>query len=115
MPKALVSDTQQYMVTAYQNGRKLPTQCIKELSNIHYDRRKRIAYRCTLSPLGITRVDFRVEVTPKVGLPKTEGTQIVFSDSMKTIHINRTTGLMESYVTAGKELISGGACRKRED
>lgn len=109
MPKALVSDTQQYTVTAYQNGRKLPTQCIKELSNIHYDRRKRIAYRCTLSPLGVTRVDFRVEVTPKVGLPKTEGTQIVFSDSMKTIHINRTTGLMESYVTAGKELISGGA------
>lgn len=109
MPKALVSDTQQYTVTAYQNGRKLPTQCIKELSNIHYDRRKRIAYRCTLAPLGVTRVDFRVEVTPKVGLPKTEGTQIVFSDSMKTIHINRTTGLMESYVTAGKELISGGA------
>lgn len=109
MPKALISDTQQYTVTAWQNGRKLPAQCIKELSNIHYDRRKRIAYRCALAPLGVTRVDFRVEVTPKTCLPETEGDRIVFADSVKTLRISRTTGLLESFVVNGKEMLSGGA------
>ena len=109
MPKALISDTQQYTVTAWQNGRKLPAQCIKELSNIHYDRRKRIAYRCALAPLGVTRVDFRVEVTPKASLPETGGTQIVFADSVKTLRISRTTGLLESFEIGGKEMLSCGA------
>lgn len=109
MPKALISDTQQYTVTAYLNGKKLPTQCIKELSNIHYDRRKRIAYRCELAPMGITRVDFRVEVTEKQCLPETTGDNIIFTDSVKTARINRKTGLLESYVLHGKELLSGGA------
>lgn len=109
MPMALVSDTQQYTVTAYQNGEKLPTQCIKELSNIHYDRRKRMAYRCTLAPMGITRVDFRVEVTPKESLTKTTGEYITFSDSIKSLRISRKTGLLESYIVGGKELLAGGA------
>lgn len=109
MPTALVSDTQQYTVTAYQNGEKLPTQCIKELSNIHYDRRKRMAYRCTLAPMGITRVDFRVEITPKESLTETTGEYITFADSIKSLRISRKTGLLESYIVGGKELLAGGA------
>lgn len=109
MPKALVSDTEQYTVTAYQNGKQLPTQCIKELSNIHYDRRKRIAYRCTLPAFGVTRVDFRVAITEKKFLTPMHGENIVFSDSIKTLIINRKTGLLESYVVNGKELLAGGA------
>ena len=109
MSKALISDTEQYTVTAYQNGKAIPTQCIKELSNIHYDRRKRIAYRCTLAPFGITRVDFKVAVTPKQHLPETVGDEIVFSDSLKTLRISRKTGLLESYVVSGRELLAGSA------
>ena len=109
MPKALISDTEQYTVSVYQNGKKIPSQCIKELSNIHYDRRKRIAYRCELSALGETRVDFRVEVEPKKFLAPTTGDEVVFSDSIKQIRISRKTGLMESCVVNGKELLSGGA------
>lgn len=109
MPKALISDTEQYTVTAYQDGRKLPTQCIKELSNIHYDRRKRMAYRCHLAPMGVTRVDFRVEVTPKTFLPETTGEEILFCDSIKSLRISRKTGLLESYVVNGRELLQGGA------
>ncbi len=109
MPKALISDTEQYTVSVYQNGKKIPSQCIKELSNIHYDRRKRIAYRCELPALGEDRVDFCVEVEPKKFLAPTTGDEIVFSDSIKQIRISRKTGLMESYVVGGKELLSGGA------
>ena len=109
MPSAIASDTEQYTVTVYQNGKKIPSQCIKELSNIHYDRRKRIAYRCELPALGEARVDFRVEVEPKKFLAPTTGDTIVFSDSIKQISISRKTGLMESYIVNGKEMLSGGA------
>ena len=57
MPKPLISDTEQYTVSVYQNGKKIPSQCMKELSNIHYDRRKRIAYRCQLPAMDVARVD----------------------------------------------------------
>lgn len=109
MPKPVISDTEQYTVSVYQNGKKIPSQCIKELSNIHYDRRKRIAYRCTLPAMGEARVDFKVEVEPKKFLAPTTGDEIVFSDSIKTIRISRKTGLMESYIVNGKEMLSGGA------
>ena len=109
MPNALTSDIEQYTVSVYQNGKKIPSQCVKELSNIHYDRRKRIAYRCTLPAFGEARVDFRVEVEPKKFLAPTTGDKIVFSDSIKQIRISRKTGLMESYIVNGKEMLSGGA------
>lgn len=107
MPTALVSDNQQYTVRAYQNGKPIPTQCIKELSNIHYDRRKRIAYRCTLSPMNISRVELQVEVTDKQSLPTTVGEEIVFADARKRVVISRKTGLMERYQVDGKELLQG--------
>lgn len=109
MPKAICDDIEQYTVTVYQNGKKIPSQCIKELSNIHYDRRKRIVYRCSLPAMGVARVDFHVAVEPKRFLAPTTGDEIVFTDSIKTIRINRKTGLMESYIVNGKEMLSGGA------
>ena len=109
MPKPVISDTEQYTVSVYQNGKKIPSQCIKELSNIHYDRRKRIAYRCKLPAMGEARVNFKVEIEPKKFLAPTAGDEIVFSDSIKTIRISRKTGLMESYIVNGKELLSAGA------
>ena len=111
VPKALISDTEQYTVTAYQDGAAIPSQCIKEESNINYDRRKRIACRCKLAPLGITKVVFRVTVTPKKAEPAQDAEDVVFSDSRKTVRISRRTGLMESFAVDGKELLSGGAFR----
>ena len=109
MQSAIVSDTEQYTVRAFLEGKEIPAQCIKEQSNINYDRRKRIAYRCDLAPLSITRVDFRVEVTEKEHLRETCGEEIVFEDDCKKLRISRKTGLLMSYVVNGKELLSGGA------
>lgn len=109
IPKALITDTEQYTVSVYQNGEKIPSQCIKELSNINYDRRKRIAYRPKLAGLNVSRVDFRVEVEPKKFLAPTQGDEILFRDSCKEVRISRKTGLMESYCVGGKEMLSGGA------
>ncbi len=107
MPIPVQTDDIQYTVTVWQNGKKIPSQCIKELSNINYDRRKRIAFRCDLAPLDLTRVDFTVEVTPKVWKIEHTG-DILFEDQHKSIRISATTGLMESYQIDGRELLAGG-------
>lgn len=109
MLRAISNDEEQYTVTVYQDGKKIPSQCIQENSSINYDRRKRIAYRCQLPAMGEARVDFHVAVEPKQFLAPTTGDEILFSDSIKTIRINRKTGLMESYIVNGKEMLSGGA------
>ena len=109
MPDSLVSDTEQYTVTVKQNSQIIPSQCIKELSNINYDRRKRIAVRCELPAFEITRLDLTVEVTPLAPATVQSGQYIVVKDSCKKVVINKATGLMESYVVDGKEMLSGGA------
>ncbi len=108
MLKPITNDEEQYTVTAWQDGKKIPCQCIKELSNINYDRRKRIAFRCSLKPLDITRIDFTVEKTPKAEKPVFAG-DIIFEDNCKRVRISEKTGLIESYIVDGKELISSGA------
>ncbi len=102
------NDEQQYTVTAWQDGKKLPTQCIKELSNINYDRRKRIAFRCNLAPLNLSRINFTVEVEPKQKITPHFG-DILFSDTYKSLRISEETGLLESYQVNGKELLRDGA------
>ncbi len=106
---AIVSDTEQYTIRAFQNNKEIPAQCIKEQSNINYDRRKRIAYRCQLNAMSVSRVDFRIEVTKKESLKETKGDEILFEDSIKKVIINRKTGLLDNYIIDGKEMIKGGA------
>ena len=108
-PNALGGVTDQYTVTVKQNGKVVPSQCIKELSNINYDRRKRIAVRCTIPAMEIARLDLTSKVEekqPEIAQPTGD---IIVTDDCKTVRISRKTGLMESYVVNGKELLTGGA------
>ena len=109
MIHAISDDERQYTVTVRQDGKVIPSQCIKEHSDINYDRRKRIAFRPELNPMGITRVDIQVDITPKQPAPQTPEGPIVFKDSVKELIISRKTGLLESYKVGGKQLLSGGA------
>ncbi len=109
IPDAIVSDSEGYRLTVYQDGKKIPSQVIKELSNISYDRRKRIAYRCKQTPLSCARVDVVWERGSKLPpLTQPEG-DILIKDSVKSARINRKTGLLDSFVVRGKEYLSGGA------
>ena len=108
---AIASDEVQYKITLTQDGKEIPCQVIKELSNINYDRRKRLAFKAKLKPLGVTRFVATAEVIPMQ--PKTaqpEG-DIVLTDRCKTVRISRRTGLLESYVYEGTEYLKGGAFR----
>ena len=109
MPDALEGIVDQYTVTVKCGGKVVPSQCIKELSNINYDRRKRIAVKCELPAMDILRLDLTVKAEDKAPEIEQPTGDIVFQDNCKTVRISRKTGLMESYVLDGKELLAGSA------
>lgn len=106
IPDAIVSDEVCYKVEAYREGARIPVQVIKELSNINYDRRKRVALRVLLKPMEITRVDLKVSVAKKSAAASRAG-DIRFKDDFKEIEIDRASGLIRSYKAGGKELSRG--------
>ena len=108
IPNALISDDEAYVISVYQDGKKIPSQVIKEESNINYDRRKKVAYFAHLSPLGTSQVVLKYAKSPKkVPVKAEEDLTYHFAD--RVIRINRTSGLLDSYQVDGKEYLSGGA------
>lgn len=59
--------------------------------------------------MDIARFDLTAEVLPVQPEVETPTEDIVVSDACKTVRINRKTGLMDSFVVNGKEMLSGGA------
>ena len=109
IPEILISDTEMNKITVYQDGKEIPSQVIKELSNINYDRRKRIAYKVKLNPLGLTRVDVKYErVKGQREKPDTSG-DITVKIKDGVAHVSEKTGLLDSFIVGGKEYLSGGA------
>lgn len=108
---ALVSDTEAYAVTVRKDGRVVPSQVVKELTNINYDRRKRVAFVGELNPMNVTRYDIMIGKTAKQPPKAQPSGDIVFNDGRKKIVVGRKTGLLESYIVDGKEYLAGGAFR----
>ena len=104
----LLSDTEELYFKAYQNGKAIKSQRVKELGNINYDRRIRTAFCCNLKPLNTSRIDLILERRPKTIKPELTGDYNFENDYMK-VRINSKTGLLDSYVVDGKELLNGGA------
>ena len=104
----LYSDTEEIYFEAYQNGKLLKSQRVKELGNINYDRKIRTAFYCDLKPLNISRVDLIVKKRPITTKPVLDG-DYVFENSHIKVRINSKTGLLDSYIVDGKQLLSGGA------
>ncbi len=102
-------DEMENVVTVRQNGKLIPSQCIHESSNISYDRRKRVVFEGVLEPLGITRFDITVsQREKKKKTPAPEG-DIKVMTSYGSVTVGRLTGLIDSMVVNGRELLRGGA------
>ena len=106
---ALVSDTEAYAVEMIQDGKRIPAQVIREGSNINYDRRKRIAYRCSLPALGTAEVILRYSVRKKEPERSAPQGDIVFSDRYKSVRIGKKSGSLEQYCQNGTELLAAPA------
>ena len=104
---AICDDERKYEITAFVGDKEVPCQVIKELSNINYDRRKRIALKVNLKAMEITRVDLHIKVVPKVLAPMVTPDFIEVKDEFKTVVIDKKKGLITSYKVGDKELIAG--------
>lgn len=111
VPVPLVSDDEMLEVTVRQGEQILTSQIIKEASNIAYDRRKRVLFRCQLPAYNVARFDCVVEKKPLCVQRDESDEDVVLSDCCKTVKISRKTGLLQSYVVNGKEYLAGGAFR----
>ena len=100
-------DQWENVVTVRQNGKVVASQCIHELSNISYDRRKRISFVGELAPLGVTRFDITVSQREKVERKDDLQGDIVVNTQCGQVKIGRNTGLMESLVIGGREMLQG--------
>ena len=101
-------DQWENVVTVWQNGKAVASQCIHELSNISYDRRKRISFVGELAPLGVTRFDITVSQREKVERKDNLEEDIVVNTPYGKVTIGRNTGLMESFLVNGREMLRGG-------
>ena len=102
----LCSDVEEYKLTAYQNGKVVPLQVVKQLSNINYDRRKRIVLDVTMPPMQMSRFDIELSIVPKKKLEQKQGV-IVFEDKYKKVTFDMTKGLITRYEVNGKTLAEG--------
>ena len=101
-------DQWENVVTVRQNGQVVDSQCIHELSNISYDRRKRITFVGELAPLGVTRFDITVSQREKVVQKDDLKEDIVVNTSYGQVTIGRKTGLMESFLVGDREMLHSG-------
>ena len=102
-------DTEEFdYAQVYQDGKKLPTQNIRERSNIPIQWRKRVAFHATLQPFSINRFDIRVEKTDFPPKPDWNGGDIAFENEKMSLVISGDTGLIRSYRVDGVEYAGDG-------
>jgi len=98
-------------VNVYKDNWLVPAQVEKELSNIAYDWRKRVAFFAELAPCQMNRFDCTTEVIktkPPVKLEK-RGHRIVFCTKELEIIINTKTGFIDRYRVNGSDMVTVGA------
>lgn len=104
------SDDFRFTMVLSQNGREIPTQEEKENSNLNLDWRKRVTFRATLNPSGVTRFDGILKKVPveKKTVTETPNGPIVFDNGEMIVEISRKTGLVERYSVGEKSFLKSG-------
>jgi len=109
------SDTEAYYPRVLDaEGNTIPSQLVKEESNLNLDWRKRIYFRAKLAPLTLTRFSVYMDLQPKKIITHPSGSDVVVDLPAigKHVEIDGKTGLMRSYRINGREYIDqakGGA------
>ena len=100
---------------AYQDGKKLPSQCEKEYSNIPLDWRKRVVFHATLPPMSMSRFDCKIvalDKKPVPGLDVDAGQDpevLRFTTPRMTVEIGRRNGLIRRWLVGGADYLGAGA------
>lgn len=94
-------------MAVYQGDAELPTQIIKEKSNMNLDWAKQVAFTCTLRPFSLNRFDCKPRIIPqRPTVPQRTG-DIVMENGRARARINSKTGVLDYYEADGQVLIDG--------
>lgn len=99
------------LAVARQNGRALPSQIEKELSNLNLDWRKRIVFEAELKPSQMNRFDCRLRTVrrrPKPALRERNG-RIRFRTPDLDVVINAKSGLVDRLRVRGVDYLGRNA------
>lgn len=93
-------------LTVYDGEKPLPTQVIKEPSNLTLDWAKKVVFICTLKPMSLNRFDCKPKViAARSELPELNG-DFTFRNEFMTACINGKTGLLNWYESDGMTLVN---------
>lgn len=96
-------------LAVYHGEALLPTQTVKEMSNVNLDWAKRILFYGELAPLSVTRFDARpVSASSRLRQRLTDG-DFVFENEGMYVRIGGKSGLIEGLRIDGKLLIDAPA------
>lgn len=99
------------MPVVQQDGKRLPSQCEKEYSNLNLDWRKRIIFQAELAPMSMNRFDCSIEVweqKPRPQLREQNG-KLTFETEDLLVVVNAATGLIDEYAVHGQSVLQPGA------
>ncbi len=99
------------LTPVFQHGKPLPSQNIKEDSNVNLDWRKRVVFLADLEPSTMNRFDCRLERVserPKMPLISSDEPFVFKTPEIKVV-INTQTGLIDKYAVGGVDSIKPNA------
>lgn len=89
------------------NGEKVPSQIVKEKSNINLDWAKRVELECTLPPMSLSRVGvFERHVNRKPKFKQNFGNTYVFDNGTVRVEMNTLTGLIDGVWYRGNPVLN---------
>ena len=94
-------------VKVFHNGKIIPSQIERELSNLPIDWRKRIVFHAELLPSQMNRFDCTLErIKTKPPIQKTsKNGKIIFTNPQLKVVINTKTGLVDKYKVNGVDFV----------
>lgn len=97
------------------DGEYLPAQNEKESCTLNLDWRKKVAFRTKLKPMSINRFDCELEVKKRpvwsVDKCKETETHFVVETEKMSVHINKSTGLIDKYAVNGFDFLKSGSAK----
>ena len=97
------TDSYTHIIVKDEDGNEIPSQCIKEESNLALDWRKRVTFKAEVPPMSMRRYGAYAHVLPAKPGVMCEDT--VFDNGHKRVVIDGKTGLMTSFCLNGKEYV----------
>ena len=110
-PSRYVPEKMQYIIKLYDiNGNLVPFQVIKEESNIATEHRVKLLFKAHIPAFSVTSYRAHIEFEEQKEKPKlTIDGDVVVKDKIKTIVINKNTGLLSSFKLGDKEYLNNEA------